>query len=119
MNVIKEEDKYENNTNNRKSRLQLNITKYRATATWKWDIASKSTLNNDNKPLDLNAPLVKEEENEEEEDLCGICRQAFDYHCPNCKFAGDECKIWLVLLLYTNFFFFFSKKHRPSRIWCM
>ncbi len=30
---------------------------------------------------------------EEEEDVCGICRVPYDGCCPDCKLPGDDCPL--------------------------
>ncbi|KAK6461340.1 ubiquitin-protein ligase anaphase promoting complex [Scheffersomyces coipomensis] len=41
--------------------------------------------------------LVSDNQNESEyvDELCGICRVAFDGTCPNCLYPGDDCPIVL------------------------
>ncbi|KAI8806622.1 anaphase-promoting complex subunit 11 [Cladochytrium replicatum] len=47
--------------------MKVKIKSWNAVAQWKWD------LKND--------------------DVCGICRNAFDDCCPECKVPGDDCPI--------------------------
>lgn len=44
--------------------MKITIRKWRSVASWHWDVA---------------------------DDCCGICRNAFDATCPDCKVPGDDC----------------------------
>jgi anaphase-promoting complex subunit 11 len=46
--------------------LTVKVTSSRFVAAWRWTVA-------------------------EADEVCGICRMAFESCCPSCKFAGDEC----------------------------
>lgn len=48
-------------------------------STWHWKLAADG---------DANSSAYVDE-------LCGICRVAFDGTCPNCKYPGDDCPIVL------------------------
>ena len=52
--------------------MKVIIQKWDAVAQWRWK-------------------LGKEEE--DDEDLCGICRVAYDACCPDCKLPGDDCPL--------------------------
>lgn len=65
--------------------MKVSITEWHAFSTWHWDLM----------PDTLHSAYVDE--------LCGICRVAFDGTCPNCKYPGDECPIVLGLGCTHNF----------------
>ena len=46
--------------------LTVAITGARLVATWRWNVA-------------------------DDDDVCGICRLAFEHCCPGCKLPGDDC----------------------------
>jgi len=46
--------------------LTARVTAARFVASWRWTVA-------------------------EADEVCGICRSAFEACCPSCRFAGDEC----------------------------
>ncbi|KAJ1963735.1 hypothetical protein GGI12_001870 [Dipsacomyces acuminosporus] len=49
--------------------MKVTITDWRAVAGWRWDVP--------------------------DDEVCGICRVAFDACCPECKVPGDDCPlIW-------------------------
>ena len=52
--------------------MRVIIKKWDAVTQWRWK-------------------LGKEEE--DDEDLCGICRVAYDACCPDCKLPGDDCPL--------------------------
>ena len=77
--------------------MKIKIHSYNAVASWRWNIkpedkdaASKRTAHG--------AGAEEGDEEEEEEDLCGICRVAFEGTCPNCKVPGDDCPLSTLLL---------------------
>lgn len=37
------------------------------------------------------------------DDTCGICRVAFEACCPDCKFAGDDCPLGILINYNNNF----------------
>ncbi|TEB29335.1 RING/U-box, partial [Coprinellus micaceus] len=56
--------------------MKVTVKHWHAIASWRWDTGNK------------------EEENEEF-DVCGICRVAYEACCPGCKTPGDDCPlIW-------------------------
>lgn len=59
--------------------MKVKITEWHGFSTWHWN------LNPDGRPT--NGDVIDE--------LCGICRVAFDGTCPNCKHPGDDCPIVL------------------------
>ncbi|KAG8719728.1 hypothetical protein FRC08_002154 [Ceratobasidium sp. 394] len=59
--------------------MKVKVKHWHAVAHWKWDIGTDAA----------------EGEEDEEEDVCGICRVAFEGCCPTCKTPGDDCPlIW-------------------------
>ncbi len=60
--------------------MKVHIKSWMATAHWRWKVGDGDTNDDD--------------------DVCGICRIAFDGCCPECKVPGDDCPL--------------SKKHKPS-----
>ncbi|KAK6453644.1 ubiquitin-protein ligase anaphase promoting complex [Scheffersomyces xylosifermentans] len=59
--------------------MKVNIVEWHGFSTWHWNLATESHPEN--------SGYVDE--------LCGICRVAFDGTCPNCKYPGDDCPIVL------------------------
>ncbi|KAI9003912.1 anaphase-promoting complex subunit 11 [Hyaloraphidium curvatum] len=50
--------------------MKVRVKSWNAVAVWKWNVS-------------------------DDDDVCGICRNAFDGCCPDCKVPGDECPlIW-------------------------
>jgi len=65
--------------------MQIKINRVNSVAVWRWVI-----------PGDTSAAQGKTgaaEEDEEEEDVCGICRVPYDGCCPDCKLPGDDCPL--------------------------
>lgn len=58
--------------------MKVNITEWHAVSTWHWKLTKDG-----------------EEETGYVDELCGICRVAFDGTCPNCKYPGEECPLVL------------------------
>lgn len=54
--------------------MKVTVKHWHAIASWRWDTGNK------------------EEENEEF-DVCGICRVAYEACCPGCKTPGDDCPL--------------------------
>ena len=48
------------------SAVSVTITAARFVATWRWNVT-------------------------DDDDVCGICRLAFEHCCPGCKLPGDDC----------------------------
>ncbi|ELU38101.1 zf-Apc11 domain-containing protein [Rhizoctonia solani AG-1 IA] len=60
--------------------MKVKVKHWHAVAHWKWDIGTDVETQGDE---------------DEEEDVCGICRVAFEGCCPTCKTPGDDCPlIW-------------------------
>ncbi|KIY45086.1 RING/U-box [Fistulina hepatica ATCC 64428] len=55
--------------------MKVNIKHWHAVAHWRWDTGNNDTDNDD--------------------DVCGICRVPYEGCCPSCKMPGDDCPlIW-------------------------
>ncbi|KAF6742868.1 anaphase-promoting complex subunit 11 [Ephemerocybe angulata] len=54
--------------------MKVKVKHWHAVASWRWDTG-------------------KEEEEDEEADICGICRAEFEACCPLCKTPGDDCPL--------------------------
>jgi anaphase-promoting complex subunit 11 len=58
--------------------MKVKVKHWHAVAHWKWDIGTEAESQGDE---------------DEEEDVCGICRVAFEGCCPTCKTPGDDCPL--------------------------
>lgn len=45
----------------------LNLSRYKAVATWHWEVSNES--------------------------VCGICQHPYEGACPICRFPGDDCPL--------------------------
>ncbi|AAS52700.1 AER016Cp [Eremothecium gossypii ATCC 10895] len=61
--------------------MQLQINNIQCVASWYWDVP---------KELKRDSPVY---EDEDEEDVCGICRGSYNGTCPNCKLPGETCPL--------------------------
>lgn len=57
------------------SDMKVVVKHWHAVAQWRWDTG------------------VAEAADEEEGDVCGICRVPFEGCCPSCKIPGDDCPL--------------------------
>ena len=82
------------------SSMKFTVTAYHAVATWKWDTSTephklyhyaKSTSATGSGSA-VRAG-VDDYDDEAEDDVCGICRLAFESCCPDCKVPGDDCPL--------------------------
>lgn len=75
--------------------MKFSIVSYHAVATWKWDTSSdEHKLYHYAKP-GASADEYDGDEDDEDDDVCGICRLPFEAACPECKVPGDDCPlIW-------------------------
>ena len=64
--------------------MKVTVKHWNAVAQWRWDIGKESESGNVNKG---------DAEDEEEGDVCGICRVSFEGCCPSCKMPGDDCPL--------------------------
>ncbi|KAF8717614.1 hypothetical protein AX14_012098 [Amanita brunnescens Koide BX004] len=66
--------------------MKVIVKHWNAVAQWRWDVGKEADSANVNKG---------NPEDEEEGDVCGICRVPFEGCCPSCKMPGDDCPlIW-------------------------
>ncbi|TFK47964.1 anaphase-promoting complex subunit Apc11 [Heliocybe sulcata] len=57
--------------------MKVTIKSWNAIAQWRWDTGKA------------------DQDDADEEDVCGICRVAYEGCCPACKMPGDDCPlIW-------------------------
>ncbi|KAI9197225.1 RING/U-box [Polychytrium aggregatum] len=56
--------------------MKITINSWNAHAYWKWVIGN-----------------ADDEGEDDDEDICGICRFPYDACCPNCKNPGDDCSL--------------------------
>lgn len=89
--------------------MKVKINSFHAVAVWKWNLAPPSALqaakdaallyepsDDEDDDNDDDARLQEQEgaeQDDEDEDVCGICRVAFDGCCPDCKVPGDACPL--------------------------
>ncbi|KAK6198475.1 ubiquitin-protein ligase anaphase promoting complex [Scheffersomyces amazonensis] len=59
--------------------MKVKIVEWHGFSTWHWNLVSDNNGSS----------------SEYIDELCGICRVAFDGTCPNCRYPGDECPIVL------------------------
>ena len=57
--------------------MKVNVQHWHAVAQWHWDIGRETPTGED----------------EEDGEVCGICRVAFEACCPSCKMPGDDCPL--------------------------
>ena len=76
--------------------MKLTIQSYQPVAVWKWNLLPASEASPADQAAKLDDKLNSLEpagEGEEEEDVCGICRVAFEGCCPECKKPGEDCPL--------------------------
>ncbi|KAG9038635.1 hypothetical protein FRB95_000224 [Tulasnella sp. JGI-2019a] len=67
--------------------MKVTIKDWHAVAHWRWATGK-------GKDEEIAAGgVTTQDEDEDEEDLCGICRVPFEGCCPNCKVPGDDCPL--------------------------
>ncbi|WAQ93089.1 hypothetical protein PtA15_18A146 [Puccinia triticina] len=92
--------------------MKVRIKSFHPVAHWKWNLENSKPIDPNHEPETLPAisntpgsttttdnligvaanPIINDED---DEDLCGICRVAFEVCCPDCKVPGDDCPlIW-------------------------
>jgi hypothetical protein len=54
--------------------MKVVVKSWHAVALWRWDIGQS-------------------EEQDGDEDVCGICRVPYEGCCPSCKMPGDDCPL--------------------------
>lgn len=54
--------------------MKVVVKHWHAVASWRWDTGADQPAG-------------------EEEDVCGICRVAYEGCCPSCKMPGDDCPL--------------------------
>jgi len=65
------------------------VNNWQAVAHWRW-----ATGKDKDKEFIATGKVADDgEEDEDEEDLCGICRVPFEGCCPACKVPGDDCPL--------------------------
>lgn len=65
--------------------MKVVVKDWHAVAHWRWATGK-------DKDKEVTATGGAEDE-EDEEDICGICRVPFEGCCPNCKVPGDDCPL--------------------------
>jgi len=62
--------------------MKVTVKQWHAVAYWRWDTGSTTEPG-------------PNEDDDSEDDVCGICRVSFEGCCPTCKMPGDDCPlIW-------------------------
>lgn len=55
--------------------MKVTVKHWQAIAQWRWDTGQAM------------------DEQDGDEDVCGICRVAYEGCCPTCKMPGDDCPL--------------------------
>src|SRR5689334_18164001 len=58
--------------------MKVVVHRWNAIAQWQWDVGQNPEEHQDE---------------DSEEDLCGICRVSYEGCCPTCKVPGDDCPL--------------------------
>lgn len=73
--------------------MKVTVLSYNAVAAWKWNASTEphklysyATRTGPNGELE-------EPDDEDDEEVCGICQAAFESTCPECKVPGDDCPL--------------------------
>ncbi|GAA5886750.1 hypothetical protein JCM16303_003301 [Sporobolomyces ruberrimus] len=78
--------------------MKITINHYHAVASWKWNLKRtdhSTTTDSTTTNLDQPGDDDPSDQDDDEDDVCGICRVAYDGCCPDCKIPGDSCPpIW-------------------------
>lgn len=56
--------------------MKVTVKNWQAVAHWRWDLGPD-----------------EEHDPDDEDDVCGICRAAYEGCCPACKVPGDDCPL--------------------------
>jgi hypothetical protein len=82
-------------------KMKFSVSSYHAVAVWKWDTHPNSS--DQHKLYHYAAKSSadsygygdedEDDDDDEEDDVCGICRLAFESTCPECKIPGDDCPL--------------------------
>jgi hypothetical protein len=81
--------------------MKFSVTSYHAVAVWKWDTHPNSSDQHKLYHYAANPSADRygygdedeDDDDDEEDDVCGICRLAFESTCPECKIPGDDCPL--------------------------
>jgi anaphase-promoting complex subunit 11 len=73
--------------------MKVKIKSYNTVASWRWEIRQKDKREGDTAMGDASTDDNNANDDDDEEDVCGICRVAFEGCCPNCKVPGDDCPL--------------------------
>ncbi|GAA98723.1 uncharacterized protein L969DRAFT_84563 [Mixia osmundae IAM 14324] len=87
--------------------MKITLVEYRPVAVWAWELGKATSgvqRRTSNASVDHSASILfsstnkaapdgDDREEDEEEDVCGICRAPFDGCCQDCKRPGDECPL--------------------------
>lgn len=55
--------------------MKVTVKRWQAIAQWRWDTGQSR------------------DDQDGDEDVCGICRVAYEGCCPSCKMPGDDCPL--------------------------
>ncbi|XAO22514.1 hypothetical protein I312_101286 [Cryptococcus bacillisporus CA1280] len=70
--------------------MKVEVNSYRAVAYWIWDVSDEP-----HKLYHYAPPDEVGIDDDDDQDVCGICQAAFESTCPDCKIPGDDCPlIW-------------------------
>jgi hypothetical protein len=72
--------------------MKLTILSYNCVAAWKWNASTE--------PHQLYTYAergpdgqIQQTDDEDDDEVCGICQSAFESTCPECKVPGDDCPL--------------------------
>ncbi|WVF66634.1 hypothetical protein IAT40_001374 [Kwoniella sp. CBS 6097] len=71
--------------------MKVTVKSFNAVAYWKWDTSSEPHKVHHY----ANPDPTGYDDDDEDDDVCGICQNAYEGTCPECKVPGDDCPlIW-------------------------
>ena len=121
--------------------MKVTIKSFNPVAHWKWNLENSKPIDpnhepetlpalsnpdssTDDKSLDENLEVPGDQapnpmiDDEDDEDLCGICRVAFEGCCPDCKVPGEDCPLSLCPLLFSPLASIFFSCRFPNPAHC-
>ncbi|EDO18081.1 hypothetical protein Kpol_1045p68 [Vanderwaltozyma polyspora DSM 70294] len=73
--------------------MKVEVKKVHCVFSWSWHIPKNAGTIESGLGEDAIGDIHGMVHEDDEEDVCGICRASFNRTCPNCKFPGDGCPL--------------------------
>jgi hypothetical protein len=72
--------------------MKITVLSFHCVAAWKWNASTEPHQLYTYAERGADGQILQGDD-EDDDEVCGICQSAFESTCPDCKVPGDDCPL--------------------------